>query len=89
MSWAGIPSVMQMTVAMPASTASNIASAAKRAGTKTMAVLAPVSRDRLLHRVEDGDPLDVLTALPRRHPGNDLRPVGLVPGRVEGAFAAR
>ena len=42
MSWAGIPSVMQMTVAMPASTASNIASAAKRAGTKTMAVLAPV-----------------------------------------------
>ena len=43
MSCAGMPSVMQMTVSIPASTASNIASAAKRAGTKIIAVFAPAS----------------------------------------------
>ena len=43
MSWAGMPSVMQMTSSMPASAASRIESAAKRGGTKTIAVLAPAS----------------------------------------------
>ena len=43
MSWAGMPSVMQMTVSTPASAASRIASAAKRGGTKIIEVLAPVS----------------------------------------------
>ena len=43
MSWAGMPSVMQTTSPMPASAASRIESAAKRGGTKTMLVFAPVS----------------------------------------------
>ena len=42
MSWAGMPSVMHTMSSMPASWASRIESAAKRGGTKTMAVLAPV-----------------------------------------------
>ena len=42
-SCAGTPSVMQMTVRMPAPTASYIASAANGAGTKTIAVFAPTS----------------------------------------------
>ena len=37
---AGMPSVMQMIVAMPASSASRIESAAKRGGTKIIAVFA-------------------------------------------------
>ena len=40
-SWAGMPSVMQMMSSMPASSASRIESAAKRGGTKTIAVFAP------------------------------------------------
>ena len=39
----GIPSVIQMTVSMPASMASMIASAAKAGGTKTKEVLALAS----------------------------------------------
>ena len=42
-SCAGTPSVMQTIVATPASIASYIASAAKAAGTNTIAVFAPVS----------------------------------------------
>ena len=42
-SWAGTPSVMQMTVLTPASIDSYMASAANGAGTKTIAVFAPVS----------------------------------------------
>ena len=38
-----MPSVIAMTSAMPASAASRIESAAKRGGTKIIAVLAPVS----------------------------------------------
>jgi hypothetical protein len=38
-----MPSVMQTTSSIPASAASRIASAAKRGGTKTMLVFAPVS----------------------------------------------
>ena len=42
-SCAGMPSVIVMIRAMPASSASRIESAAKRGGTNTIAVLAPVS----------------------------------------------
>ena len=44
MSRAGMPSVMQKIVVMPASTASSTASGAPPAGTKMHDVLAPVSR---------------------------------------------
>ena len=43
MSWAGMPSVMQTTRSTPLASPSRIASAAKRGGTKTMAVFAPVA----------------------------------------------
>ena len=44
MSCAGMPSVTQTAVRMPASAASMIASAAKGGGTKTRLASAPVSR---------------------------------------------
>ena len=44
MSMTGMPSVMQMTVEQPASTASMIESAAKGAGTKMSETKAPVPR---------------------------------------------
>ncbi len=43
MSRTGMPSVIAITVSTPASMASSIAAAAKRAGTKTIDVLAPRS----------------------------------------------
>ncbi len=43
MSWTGMPSVIAMTVCTPESSASLIAAAAKRAGTKIIDVLAPCS----------------------------------------------
>ena len=43
MSCTGMPSVIAMTVSTPASIASSIAAAAKRAGTKIIEVLAPRS----------------------------------------------
>ena len=43
MSCAGMPSVMRDDESMPASAASSIESAAKRGGTKTIAVFAPAS----------------------------------------------
>ena len=52
---------------MPASAASRIESAAKRGGTKIIAVFAPVSVDGLVEGVEDRDALDVLAALAGRH----------------------
>ena len=42
-SWAGMPSVIATISSTPASSASRIESAAKRGGTKIIAVLAPVS----------------------------------------------
>ena len=73
---------------MPASAASRIESAAKRGGTKIIAVFAPVSRDGVVEGVEDRDALDVLAALAGRHAGDDLRAVALVVERVERALAA-
>jgi hypothetical protein len=43
MSWTGIPSVIAITVSIPASIASSIAAPANRAGTKIIEVLAPRS----------------------------------------------
>ena len=70
---------MQMTVSIPASTASSIASPAKRAGTKTMGRVRAGAVDRVGDGVEDGDALDLLAALAGRHAGDDLRAVALVP----------
>ena len=41
----------------------------------------------LAHGVEDGDPLDVLAAVPGRGAGDDLGAVGAVAQGVEGALA--
>ena len=79
---------MQTMVSTPDSIASKSASVAKRGGTKTMAVLAPVSSTASAHRVEDGDALDVLPGLAGGDAGDDLGAVGLVAGRVERALAA-
>ena len=86
MSCAGTPSVMQITVPMPASTASYTASAANGAGTKIMAVFAPCSVTAVDDRIEDGHSLDVLAALPRGHTGDEIRPVGAVAKAVEPAL---
>ena len=83
-----MPSVIAMTSSMPASSASRIESAAKRGGTKIIAVFAPVSRHRVVEGVEDRDALDVLAALARRHAGDDLRAVVRLLQRVERALAA-
>jgi len=47
--------------------------------------LRPGVLDRLAHRVEDRDAVEGLAALPRRDPGDDLRPVVPHGARVEGA----
>ena len=88
MSWTGIPSVIAITVSIPASIASSIAAAAKRAGTKTIEVLAPRSLTRLGDRVEDRHAVDVLAALLRRHAGDQVGAVVAVAEPVEGALAA-
>ena len=64
-----------------------MASAAKRAGTKTIAVFGPVSATASATGVEHRDPLDALAALAGRDAGDDVRPVLQVPGRVERALA--
>ena len=69
-----MPSVIAMISAMPASSASRIESAAKRGGTKIIAVLAPVSLDGLVEGVEHRDALHVLAALAGRHAGHHLVP---------------
>ena len=58
---------------MPASSASRIESAAKRGGTKTIAVFAPVS-GRGMEGVEHRDPLHVLPALAGVTPDTTLVP---------------
>ena len=82
-----MPSVIAMISSMPASSASRIESAAKRGGTKIIAVLAPGLRDRLVEGVEHRDPLDVLAALARSHAADDLGAVVAVAQRVERALA--
>ena len=53
-----MPSVMQTISAMPASTASMIASAAHGGGTKIIVALAPVFATRFLDGVEDREAVD-------------------------------
>ena len=89
MSCAASPSEMQITVPIPASTASKIASAAKRAGTKIIDVFGARLRDGIGDGVEHRHALDVLAALAGRHAGDELRPVRAVPQPVERPFATR
>ena len=63
-SWAGIPSVMQMIVSMPASSASRIESAAKGGGTNTIAVFAPVSSTARWKVLKTGTPSTSWPPLP-------------------------
>ena len=63
-SWAGIPSVIVMIVSMPASAASRIESAAKRGGTNTIAVLAPVSSTARRNVSKTGTPSTSWPPLP-------------------------
>ena len=63
-SWAGMPSVIAMTSSMPASAASRIESAAKRGGTNTIAVLAPVSSTALRNVLKTGTPSTSWPSLP-------------------------
>ena len=59
-----MPSVIAMMVAMPASAASRIESAAKRGGTKTIAVFAPVSSTALWKVLNTGVPSTSWPSLP-------------------------
>ena len=63
-SCAGMPSVIAMIVVMPASSASRIESAAKRAGTKIIAVLAPVSATAARNVLKTGMPSTSWPPLP-------------------------
>ena len=79
---------MAMIVAMPASAASRIESAAKRGGHEDHRRVRAGRIDRAVEGVEDGHALDVLAALARRHARHQLRAVAPVVHRVEGALAA-
>ena len=86
MSWTGIPSVIAMIVSIPASIASSIAAAANGAGTKIIEVLAPRSATASAIVSKIGI-LDVLAALLRRHPGDDVGAVVPVAETVEAPLA--
>ena len=83
-----MPSVIAMIVAMPASAASRIESAAKRGGTKTIAVFAPVSSTASWKVSKTGMPSTSWPPLPGVTPDDDVRAVALVVQRVERALAA-
>ena len=68
--------------------ATKVASAAKRAGTKTIEVFAPVWATASSTVSKTGIPLDVLAALARRDARDDLRAVAPVAEAVEGPLAA-
>jgi hypothetical protein len=59
-----MPSVIAMISAMPGVAASRIESAAKRGGTKTIAVLAPVSRTASWKVLKTGTPSTSWPPLP-------------------------
>ena len=69
-----MPSVIVMIVLMPASDASRIESAAKRAGTNTIAVLAPVSATALRNVSNTGTPSTSWPDLPGVTPLTTLVP---------------
>src|SRR4051812_12742742 len=67
-SWAGMPSVIAMIVGIPASAASSTESAAKRAGTNTIAVFAPVSSTASWNVLNTGRPPRLARREPLDHP---------------------
>ena len=79
MSSAGMPSVMQKMVEMPAPTASRTASGAPPAGTKMQDVLAPVSRtaSAMVSNTGTEPSSAVWPPLSGRHAGHDRGAVGL------------
>ena len=89
MSSAGMPSVMQKIVAIPAAAASMTASGAPPAGTKMQDVFAPVSRTASATVSKTGTrPVERgLAALARRHAGDDPGAVLLHRPAVEVALA--
>ena len=83
-----MPSVIAITSSTPAAAASRIESAAKRGGTKIIAVFGCTSLGGLLPAVEHGDALHVLATLAGCHAAHHVRAVAAVVERVEGALAA-
>ena len=73
-SWAGMPSVIATIVGIPASAASMIESAAKRAGTKIIAVFAPVSATALRKVSNTGTPSTSWPPLPGVTPATTFVP---------------
>ena len=69
-----MPSVIVMISAMPASSASRIESAAKRGGTNTIAVLAPVSSTASWNVLKTGTPSTSWPPLPGVTPATRLVP---------------
>ena len=67
-----MPSVIAITSSTPAAAASRIESAAKRGGTKIIAVFGWTCVDGLLPAVEHRDALDVLAALAGGHAADDV-----------------
>ena len=88
-SWAGTPSVIAITVWMPASTASYTASAANGAGTKTIAVFAPCSDTASATVSSTGTPSTSWPPLPGVTPATSVRPVPPVAEAVEPALGPR
>ena len=69
-----MPSVIAMISSIPASSASRIESAAKRGGTKTIAVLAPVSATASWKVLKTGMPSTSWPPLPGVTPDTTLVP---------------
>ena len=74
----GIPSAMQTMIRMPASAASMIASAAKRAGTKMMEVLAFVCSTASYMVLNTGIPSTSVPPLPGEVPPTTLVPYSFI-----------
>ena len=72
MSSTGTPSVMAITVLMPASTASRMASAVKAGGTKIIVASAPVFSTASIDGVEDRQALDRFAAFAGRDAADHL-----------------
>ena len=83
-----MPSVIAITVSTPASIASLIAAAAKRAGTKIIEVLAPCSSTASAIVSKIGIPSTSWPPFFGRDAGDDVGAVVAVAQAVEGALAA-
>ena len=80
--------MIAITVSTPASIASSIEAAAKRAGTKIIEVLAPASETASAILSKTGTPSTSCAALPGGDPGDEVGAVVAVAKPVEGALAA-